>query len=289
MIPIQFDYYAPQSIEEALTNLKGENISILAGGLSLLTDIKLHRLVPEKLVDLRLLSELKGIKRDDTDRTLVIGSMTTYGEIAASQDIKKDYAALVEAVQAIGDAQVRNQGTIGGNLACNNSASDLPPVVLIFEATITLAGPQGTRAVTAQEFLTSSFKTLRARNEIVTAINMPLLSHATGSAYEKFKNPANSYAICGIAALVHKGGHNTIDTCRVAVTGATKHTVRLRKVEKALEGQEAQSHTIAAAAQHVSDEGLTFISDLSASSDYRAHLTKVLTERALRRAANVID
>lgn len=285
MIPVQFDYVAPDSVAEAVKLLKANrNGTVLAGGLSLLTDMKLRRAAPAMLIDLCKISDLRGISRHGTNGNLQIGAMTTYAEIAAAKEVRESYFAIAEAVKGIGDQQVRNCGTIGGNLAYSDPAADLPAVALALEATINSASTGGIQAISADEFFTGAYKTMLTAGEIITSVSFPTYLTEAGSAYEKFKNPASSYAICGVAAIVKKAAKGTIDKCRVAVTGAADHVVRLREVEVVLEGKEPTVDNIVAAAKRVTDEGLIFLSDFHASADYRAHLTEVLTERALTRA-----
>jgi aerobic carbon-monoxide dehydrogenase medium subunit len=285
MIPVRFDYIAPDSLQEAV-QLLSQNVgaSILAGGHSLMPDMKLRRVAPSLLVDLRKLQTLRGIEHRENDGGLRLGAMTTCAEIAASEEVRNNYRALAEAALSIGDPQVRNCSTIGGILAHNDPAADLPAVALALEATINTVGPDGTRAMRADEFIMGSFKTRLAPREIITSVDLPVHVARTGSAYEKFKHPASGYAVCGVAAVVEPGASGTVGKCRVAVTGAASRATRLRAVEATLEGREPTTGNIAAAAGHSSDEELTFVTDLFASAEYRAHLTRVLIERAITRA-----
>jgi carbon-monoxide dehydrogenase medium subunit len=285
MIPVQFDYVAPNNIEEAVAQLKhNENASILAGGLSLLTAMKLRRIAPTMLVDLRKISDLSGINHREAGGSLQIGAMTTYAEIAATEDVKEHYHALADAIDSIGDPQVRNRGTIGGSLSYNNPAADLTAVALVLEATINTIGPDGTRAIPVDEFIVGAFKTSLKPAEIITSVDFPTYVAGTGIAYEKFKNPASGFAICGVAAMIEKAPDGTVGKCRVAVTGATDYALRLRKVEAAMEGKELTQENLAAEGR-VTNEGLTFLSDFAASAEYRAHLTEVLVERTISCAA----
>lgn len=288
MIPVQFDYAAFDSIEESVRQLKeNENAKIIAGGQSILTNMKLQPLLllaASMLIDLRRISALHGLSWTEKNG-LQIGAMTTYDEIAASQEVQGQYSALAEAVTLIGDHQVRNRGTIGGSLANNDPAADLPAVVLAFEAKITAVGSNGVRRkIPAEDFFKGPFKTALASDEIITSVNFPACPDAAGSAYEKVKNPASGFAICAIAALVELSSDKTVNKCRIAVTGAAESVKRLKKVEAALQGKEPTLDNIAAAASNVNTEGLSFSSDLHASAEYRAHLAQVLAERAIARA-----
>lgn len=285
MILSQFNYAAPDNLSATVAILEdADGAKILAGGHSLLPAIKLRRASPSMLVDLRKIGELRRVEFRSGNGGVRIGAMSRYAEIAAAQDFRENYPAMAEALSSIGDAQVRNWGTIGGNLAYNDPAADLPAAVLAVEATINTVGPNGTRTVPAEAFIVGPYETDLERAEIITSVDFPTRTARTGSAYEKFRNPANSYAICGIAAEVTTTVDGTIERCRVAVTGAAEHASRLRAVESALEGKKPTARNIAAAAERVA-QGLAFVTDLFASGEYRAHLASVLTQRAITRAA----
>jgi aerobic carbon-monoxide dehydrogenase medium subunit len=286
MIPVQFDYLAPTSIEEAVGLLeKTQGARTLAGGQSLLTDMKHGPLSAPVLVDLRKIGGLKGIGYRSSDGALHIGAMTTCDEIASLPNPSPCHLALADAVEAIGDRQIRNRSTIGGNLAWNHPAADLPAVALALEATIHTASSSSGRSLSAEELLADAFRTSLRPAEIIVSVDLPAQPDPSGSAYEKFKNEASGYAICGVAAMIRSGADGPVARCRVALTGAAGHAVRMRKVEAALEGKKATPENIAAAAQSVGEEKLGFLSDIYASAEYRAHLAEVLTERALTRAA----
>lgn len=284
MISAQFDYVAPETLEEAIAQLnQGEDTKVVAGGTNLVTDLKRRRLAPSKLVDLRKVTNLREISRA-SDNSLRIGAMTTCADIADNAEVLEDYPALAEAANGIGDQQVRNRRTIGGSLANNDPAADLPAVALAFEATITIAGPEGSREISADKFLGGPHQTALSPGEILTAVRFPARQPASASAYERFRNPASGNAVCGLAVMIEKSHDGTIGKCRAAVTGASAHATRLRRVEGALEGKEPSADNIAEAARQVTGEGLEYSSDLQASAEYRAHLTQVLTERAITRA-----
>ncbi len=284
MIPAQFDYTAPKSLEEAVELLQAnEGAKILAGGQILLPEMKLRQALPSMLVDLRKIQGLRGIGYREGDGGLRIGAMTTYAEIAANTDVRENYHALAEAASTIGDPQIRNCGTIGGNLASSDPAADLSAVALALEATINTIGPNGMRAIAADQFFVDSLKTVLKQGEIIISVDFPSHVAGTGSAYYKFKHPANYYSVCGVAAKIFRP-NGAINKCCVAVTGATDRARRLGVVETILEGKEVTVDNIAAAALQA-NEGLTFRWDLYASGEYRAYLTRLLTEKALACAA----
>lgn len=287
MIPSQFEYVAPDSIEEAVSLLHTKpGAKLLAGGQSLLLDMTQQRASPSLLIDLRRTRGLRGIHAARNDGGVQIGAMTTCTEIAASALIRDGFTALAEAAESIGDMQVRNACTLGGNLAYNDPGADLPAAVLALDATIYAMGPKGERAIPAEKLFLAAYKTSLAPDEIITKVIIPPHPAGGRSAYEKFKNPANGYAICGVAASLVRSGGGTATGCRVAVAGATGSAARLHVVEAALGGKVPTPGSIAAAAARAAD-GLQCISDLHASAEYRAHLITSLTERALTRVCKL--
>ena len=277
MYPAKFDYYRASSVAEAVSLLQEhDDAKVLAGGHSLIPMMKLRLAQPPVLIDLGQLSELRGISRTN-DGGVRIGAMTTYAEMANADT---GLGALTDACAIIGDRQVRNRGTIGGNLAHNDPAGDLPAVALALGAQMEAVGADGTRTISAADFIVDLLETDLKEDEVLTSISFP----ASGSsAYAKFENPASGYAICGVAAMVELADDGTVSNCTVAVNGASDYAQRLSEVEDALTGQAATSENIAAAAAGAG-EGLEFLSDIHADEAYRAHLTKVLTRRALEEA-----
>lgn len=285
MYPNAFDYAAPTSLAEALTLLgsgSGET-KVLAGGQSLLPLMKLRLASPEKLVDLRKIAELRGIREDGG--ALVIGAMTTYYDVLTSAVAAKRAPLLVEAVGVVGDRQVRARGTIGGSLAHADPAGDLPAVMLALNAEVTVAGSGGTRVIPIRDFFVDMLTTSLKDGEIVTSIKVPASDGAgTGSAYAKHAHPASGYAVVGVAAVVRLGAGGVCEEARVAITGAGAHATRASGAEQALTGKPLDEATIAAAAAHAAD-GVDLLADTYASAAYRGHLVQVLTKRALATAA----
>jgi carbon-monoxide dehydrogenase medium subunit len=285
MISHSFDYASPKSLDEAVALItKDSNARILAGGQELVPQMQLRQISPGKLVDLRLIPGLRGTTRRAGDDFLYVGAMTTASEIAADMALQTHCRALVDAATSMGDVQVRNCATIGGNLAGGHPGADLAAAVLVLNASIKAIGSNGARMLGVAEFFIGPYDT-DLENEIITEVRLPLLPDRSGSAYEKIKNPASGYPLCGVAAFVTLTQSGDVASCRVAVTGATSHPVRLRGVENDLTGSSATAANIAAAAVFA-DHNLTFVSDLSASAEYRANLTQVLVERALASAAD---
>lgn len=279
MITIPFSYAAPSSLDEAVTVLTEESgAKILAGGQSLVTEIKLHQTEPSMLVDLRKIQALRTIVRLDNGH-LRIGAMATFTEIAAHKAVQESYSALIEAVNSTLDAQARNCSTLGGNLAQSDVGADLPAIVLTLDATLNIIGAHGSRTISADEFCTG--KATLTRDEIITSLDFPPVIPGAVNLYVKFRNRANGYAICGVAANVVLTPDGTVRACRLAVTGVTKHALRLFEVEGILLDKQLTVEAIATAVW--SEQVQHGISDLAASTEYRAYLTKVLTERAIAR------
>lgn len=295
MIPVQFDYIAPENIKAAITLLnKNEGARILAGGHSLIEAMKQGSISPSLLIDLQKIIDLQGIKHPgETSSILQIAAMTTYAQVAFNPKIQENYHALAEAANSIGDAQIRNWGRVGDIFAYRDLARDLPAVLLALEATLKTVGQNGTKILSADEFILLCLQKQWELNEFVTSINFSPFVSGTGSAYESVRHPASNHAICGIAVLVEPSANNTIGKCRVAVTGATSHAIRLSQVEAAIEGKTPIAENIAAAAKLATknvitaketNQRLTILSDFYASAEYRTHLIGVLTKRTLTRA-----
>jgi carbon-monoxide dehydrogenase medium subunit len=285
MISTSFDYVSPKSLDEAVALIaKDRTAKILAGGQELLPQLQLRQISPGKLVDLRQIPGLRGVTRRSGDNFLYVGAMTTATEIAAEPALHTHCRALVDAANSMGDMQVRNCSTIGGNLGGGHPAADMAAAVLVLNASIKAVGVNGVRMLGAAEFFIGPHRT-DLENEIITEIRFPLSQERSGSAYEKIKSLASGYPLCGVAAFVALGDSGDVSACRVAVTGATSHPVRLRGVENDLTGSRPTPANLAAAAVFA-DHNLTFFSDLSASAEYRANLTQVLVERALAHAAD---
>jgi carbon-monoxide dehydrogenase medium subunit len=277
MFPNDFKYAAPTSLQAAIDLLQqNPDAKVLAGGHSLLPLMKLRLVSASMLVDIGQISELKGIRANGG---VIIAAYTTYRELEESQVLVVRAPMVRECVRQIGDPQVRNRGTIGGSLAHADPAADLPAVVLALGAELKAVGPNGERTIAADDFFVDMLQSALEDSELLTAITIPQIVGRVGMAYEKFKHPASGYAIVGIAAVVRKGDDGTVSECRVAVTGAGPKVQRARAAEAALKG----GADVAAVAEQAAD-GLDFIGDISASEEYRAHLTRVLTKRALTRA-----
>jgi carbon-monoxide dehydrogenase medium subunit len=281
MYPAQFDYVAPATLDEAIKLLaeSGGDAKILAGGHSLLPAMKLRLAQPAKLIDLRKIPGLNEIKVDASGTT--IGAMVTHVNVARSAEVQRALPSLAEACSVVGDIQVRNRGTLGGSLAHADPAGDPPGPFLALDGSIVAKGPNGERTIAAADFFIDILTTALAEDEIVTAVKFPVLAAGTGTAYLKFEHPASHYALTGVAAAVKLDGSGNVESVKVGVTGVGPKAYRATAVEEALAGKGADA--VAAAAEHAAD-GIDCNDDIHASAEYRAHLARVFTRRALQAA-----
>ncbi len=282
MIPSTFDYVKPATVAEAVTALAagGEDAKILAGGQSLIPVLRLRLAAPTLLVDLGGIAELRGVRADGDH--VVIGAMTAYHDVLRDELVREHVALLAQAVATVADNQVRHRGTLGGALAHADPAGDLGAPVLALGAELVIAGPSGTRTVTADEFFVDYFTTAIGEDEILTEIRFPRYT-GWGSHYEKFTRTAQSWSMCAVAAALRIDG-GTISEARVGLTNMGTTPIRATGVEQALVGQPATAAAVRAAAEHAT-EGTAAPSDADAAADYREHLAKVLTGRAVLAAA----
>jgi aerobic carbon-monoxide dehydrogenase medium subunit len=284
MFPATFDYHAPATLREALTLLgQGDgDVKALAGGQSLLPLMKLRLAEPATLVDLRNVAELKGIRADGDG--VILGAMTSYFQAVNSSLVQQKTPLIVEALRQVGDPQVRARGTVGGSLAHADPAGDLPAVALALNARMHIAGPQGERDVAARDFFVDMLTTALEPNELLTWVRFEGTDKPhMGVAYAKLRHPASGYAVVGVAAVVTQDEQGNCVEARVGITGAGGHAVRATAVEQALSGKPFAA-TVEQAGAHATT-GLDLLSDNYASADYRGHLTRVLTLRALNAAA----
>jgi carbon-monoxide dehydrogenase medium subunit len=281
MIPAQFEYVRAGSVDEAVAALgqHGEDSKVLAGGQSLIPLLRLRLAYPEVLVDVGRVPEMTGV-REEGDQ-LVIGAMTTHHDVIHDELVRRHCGLIAEATEQVADPAVRHLGTFGGSLAHCDPASDLPAVALALDAEMVVAGPGGRRTVPGAEFFQDYLQTAMAADELLVEIRLPKLGEGWGYRYEKFHRVAQSWAIVGVAAAVRRS-NGTITEARVGLTNMGPTPVRATAVEEALSG--ASTSDIPAAAERAA-EGASAPSDLNGKSDYREHLARVLTRRALTAAA----
>jgi aerobic carbon-monoxide dehydrogenase medium subunit len=284
MIPAKFDYTRPSSLDEAVSALVsgGEDAKLIAGGQSLLPLLRLRFAYPSVLVDVGDVDSLRGVR--DLGHSLEIGALTTHYELTRDPLIAAHCGLLAEAAGTIADPAVRHRGTIGGALAHADPAGDLPAVITALDATIMVTGPSGTRSISPGEFFVDYLTTSLAPGEILTSIQVPKLAD-WGYRYEKFHPTAQAWAIVGVAAVAQRS-NGQVTAARVGLTNMGSVPVRAHAVEAAAAGADASTSALTAAAAHA-DEGTTPPSDLRGAADYRRHLARVLTGRALAAAAGL--
>jgi carbon-monoxide dehydrogenase medium subunit len=276
MIPPEFDYVAPDSLDEALQALRSdEDAKVLAGGHSLLPLMKLRLAAPTLLVDIRKVPGLRGAQRENGQWK--IGALTRHADIQGNEEL----GPVGRAAGLIADQQVRNRGTVGGSLAHGDPASDLPTVLLACEGSVTVAGVDGTREIGAADLFQDYLTTAVDAGEVLTEVRVPTFDD-WGSAYLKFTRRAEDWAMVAVCAMVKKAGDGSFEDVRVAFTNMASTPIRARAVEDALRGKGADA--IAAAAGQAA-EGTDPPGDLNATPDYKRHLARVLTRRALEEAA----
>ena len=282
MIPAQFDYVAPTSLEEALSALAehGDDAKIIAGGQSLLPVLRMRLNAPEVVIDLGRIEALRGV-RDDGD-AIVIGAMTTHADVLANDLVKDNAFVITKAVEQLADPQVRHRGTFGGALAHADPAGDLGAPALALDAQFVIAGSGGERTVEAADFFVDLFTTAIGEDEILKEVRIPKRA-GWGAHYEKFVRVAHQWPIVAVAAAVKVEG-GTISEARVGLTNMGSTPLRARSVEAALVGQPATDEAVRAAAASAAD-GTNPPSDLNGDADYRRHLATVLTRRAVLAAA----
>jgi carbon-monoxide dehydrogenase medium subunit len=279
MIPQQFEYSAPKTLDEAL-GLLAEGANPLAGGMSLIPMMKLRLAAPEHLVDLGRIKDLNYIREEGG--SLRIGATATHHEVESSALVRGKCPLLAETVSNIGDMQVRNMGTIGGSVAHADPAADYPAALQALEAKLVLKGSQAERTVAADDFFVDMFTTALEPGEIVREVIVPIDGEGTGTNYQKVVQPASGFAIVGIAARLRKSG-GKLTIVRIGVTGLSNRAFRATAAEKALEGKAGSAAEIQAAAALVA-EGIEANSDLHASADYRKHLAVIYAAKALTAA-----
>jgi aerobic carbon-monoxide dehydrogenase medium subunit len=283
MIPAKFDYVKPSSVGEAVQALAsgGEDAKVIAGGQSLLPLLRLRLSYPDLLVDVGALDELRGVA--DVGDELLIGARTTHYQLVHDPLVGEHCGILAEAAATVADPAVRHRGTLGGSLSHGDPAGDLPAVAVALGATMVARGLGGERRIAASDFFIDYLTTALQPGEILTGVRVPKLGGDWGYRYEKFHRTAQAWAIVGVAALARRSnGH--VAEARVGLTNMGSVPVRASAVEAAAAGAEATRDALNAAAAGAAD-GTEPPADLHGAPDYRRHLARVLTGRALATAA----
>ena len=278
MIPASFDYEVAESVDHALELLRTkEDAKLLAGGHSLVPLMKLRLARPATLVDIGRLTDLSGV-RDGGDH-LAIGALTRHHDLNTDPLATEHCPLIAYAAGLVGDPQVRHRGTIGGSLAHGDPASDLPTICLALDAVIVARGAGGERTIDARDFFRGFFETALAEEEVITEIRVPKTG-SSGWSYLKFRQRALDWATVGVAAVVG-ASNGSIEGARVALTNMGQTPLRASATEAALAG--APRDAVAQAAEKA-DEGTDPPGDTWASADFRRHLARVLTGRAVEEA-----
>jgi len=280
MIAQDFEYSAPTKLQDALGLLTNEDTKVLAGGMSLIPLMKLRLATPGKLVDIGRIKDLNYIREEG--KTIRIGATTTHYQVESSPLIRSSCPLLAETASFIGDIQVRNMGTIAGSIAHADPAADYPAALLALEAKVVLANAKGQRELPIADFFVETFTTALSPGEIIREVIVPVEEQAVGTSYQKMLQPASGFAIVGVAVRLRKTG-GKIALARVGVTGLSGKAFRATAVEKAVEGTAGSLSDFQKAAALVAD-GVDANSDLHASADYRKHLARIYTQRALSAA-----
>jgi aerobic carbon-monoxide dehydrogenase medium subunit len=284
MIPANFEYFAPKTIDEAVGLLAqhGDESKVLAGGHSLLPAMKLRLTQIPVLIDIGKISDLNYIKVDGD--TIRLGAMTTHGALAASADIQQHCPLLAECAAQIGDQQVRNCGTIGGSLVHADPAADWPAAALALQAELVLKGASGERIVKASDFFVDMLTTDIQPGELLTELRLAKPAQPRASAYLKVAQAASGFAIVGVAVQLEMDG----DQCKAAsigVTGLAPKAYRAVAVESALAGATLDDATLSTAAEKADVDASDAMGDIHASDEYRRHLARVYVKRAVQAAA----
>jgi len=283
MIPPAFDYHAPRSVADAIKLLGdlGSDAKLLAGGHSLLPMMKLRFAQPAHLIDLNRIDALRGIREDGG--TVVIGAMTVENELIASSVLAAKVPLLAEAAKQIADPQVRNRGTIGGDIAHGDPGNDHPAIAIALDATFVLQGPKGTRQVAAGGFFHGTYMTEMAEDEILTEIRVPAFAPKTGYAYEKLKRKTGDWATAAAAVVLRIDG-GKVSHARIALTNVAPTALRAADAEAALLGKPLSDTTIAdaaAKAMAICDPA----EDLRGDREYKTAMAGQMVKRALAKAA----
>lgn len=284
MIPPRFEYHAPRSVGEAVALLGqlGSDAKLLAGGHSLLPMMKLRFAQPAHLIDINRIPELRGI-RDEGD-TVVIGAMTVENDLIASEILQRKVPLLPEAARLIADPQVRNRGTIGGDIAHGDPGNDHPALSLALDAQFVLEGPNGRRTVDADGFFLGTYMTLLEETEVMVEIRLPALPAGTGWAYEKLKRKTGDWATAGAAVVLRMAG-GAVSHARIALTNLAPTALRATEAENQLLGKAPTADVIAAAAEAamaICDPA----EDLRGDADYKTAMAGVMVQRAIAKAVS---
>jgi carbon-monoxide dehydrogenase medium subunit len=282
MIPGEFDYYAPGTVQEAITLLRqyGDGAKVLAGGQSLIPAMRFRLALPEVLVDINGIADLEYLREDNGH--LAIGALARESELEESDLVRQKYGLLSDATRVVADPIVRNRATVGGNIAHADPANDHPAVLLAYNAQVVAQGPNGSRTIPIDDFFVGLFENALAKDEILTEIRVPSPGPNSGGAYVKVERKVGDYAISAVAVQLTMDG-DRCTAARIGLTNVSAVPMRAKNAEQAIVGQTISDETLEAAGQAAATE-CDPSADLRGSVDYKRDLTRVLTKRAIRRA-----
>ncbi len=279
----RFDYFTPSSLDEAISLLGKYKASskLLAGGTDVLNSMRKRKISPSCLISLKDISELNHISFDAGERMLKIGPVTTLGEIVSSSLIQKDFRVIADAADMVGSVQVRNRGTIGGNICNASPAADTAPALLVLQSRVKIQGSAGERLVPLEKFFVGPGSTVLGEDELVTEIQVPLPPEGAGMVYFKQGiRKAMDIAIVGVAVLLVSDS-GRCEEVRIGLGSIAPTPIRAMQAERVLRGKALEDQGIESTAKTASDEACP-ISDIRASAEYRKEIVKVLTERAIQ-------
>jgi len=284
MISAPFNYEAPSTLSEALALLTehGDDAKILAGGHSLLPMMKLRFAQPETLIDINNIPGLSYIREEEG--YLKIGALTREVDLEESELIRTKYPIFTDASKLIADPQVRNMGTIGGNIAHGDAANDHPAVMIAMGAEVVITGAEGSRAVSIDDFFHGFYMTAIQPNEILTELRIPIPAAGTGNAYHKFERKVGDYATAGAAVQITIGNDNVIENAGIGLTNVNMTPMRASRSEEALGGKPLSDETIGQAAQYASED-CNPSEDLRGDVEYKRAMVKVVVKRMIELAA----
>lgn len=284
MKPAPFEYFAPDSIEQALDLLRehGDEAKILAGGQSLVPAMNFRIHQPGILIDLNRVPELGYIREEGN--TIHVGAMTRERHLEFDEFIAKQTPLLHEAVPFIAHPQIRNRGTIGGSLVNADPAAELPVLMLALNARLKARNTSSERWVDAQDFFVGMFTTALEADELLVEIELPVMQLRTGWSFMEVAPRAGDYALMGVAAIVNLDEDGKCKGARLVYLNAGDGPVDAKEAAKSLEGEKLNDNLIESAAKHASENEITPFGNVHASPEFQRHLANVLTKRALKRA-----
>ncbi|MEM7374438.1 MAG: xanthine dehydrogenase family protein subunit M [Bacteroidota bacterium] len=283
MIPAAFDYYSPTTLDEAISLLQklGEDAKILAGGHSLIPMMKLRFADVESVIDINNIPGLSYVKEEDGN--LKIGAMTREVELEESAIVQAKYPIFLDAAKLIADPQVRNMGTIGGNIAHGDAANDHPAVMIALGAEVIAQGPNGQRSISIDEFFHGFYMTALEEHEILTELRVPVVQAGTGTAYHKLERKVGDYATAGVAVKIRIDASGTCQEVGIGLTNVNPTPLRATRSENALRGKPVSDATIQEAATYASED-CSPSSDLRGSEAYKRAMVGVLVKRMINKA-----